>query len=175
MAVRRPTETQPPTASRIAARLPGADFHDAWSLTTADDGRSALDLFMAAARRTPRWIEVCMSLRNRVVQHLGLKNLGGLSGVLDDKRAAELAPGDRVGIFTVFENHFDEALIGDLDKHLDVVLSIHRQALPAQGAVCVTVTTVVHVKNWMGRLYMLPVRPMHRLIAPRVLAGLAQA
>lgn len=170
----RPTETQAPATSRIAALIPGSDFHDAWSIKAPDNGPSALDLFIAAARRTPRWIETCMAARNHVARRIGLKHLGTLSGVLDGKTAADFRPGDRVGIFTVFENHFEEALIGDRDKHLDVVLSIHRQALPGQDAVQVTVTTVVHVKNWLGRLYMLPVQPMHRIIAPRVLAGLSQ-
>ena len=61
--------------------------------------------------------------------------------------------------------------LGDSDKHLDVVLSVHRAPLGGD-AVTITVTTVVHVKNWLGHMYMLPVRPMHRLITPAVLSRL---
>lgn len=89
--------------------------------------------------------------------------------------AASYKTGDRVGIFTVFENHFDEALIGDKDKHLDVVLSIHRHEVPEKKLVAITITTVVHVKNRLGSLYMLPVKPMHRLIAPAVLASIGRS
>lgn len=76
---------------------------------------------------------MCMAVRNRIVQLAGLKNLGALSELAADKMAASYKTGDRVGIFTVFENHFDEALIGDKDKHLDVALSIHRHEVPEKN------------------------------------------
>ena len=105
---------------------------------------------------------------------VGLKDLGTLSGVAADKSALDYQPGDRVGIFPVIENTFDEALIGDDDKHLKVVLSVHRQEHAGEGLVSITITTVVHVKNRLGSLYMLPVKPMHRLIAPAVLASIGR-
>ena len=76
-----------------------------------------------------------------------------------------------MGIFTLVENTPDEVLLGDSDKHLDVVLSVHC-ARAAGQPVRVTVTTVVHTKNRLGRLYMLPVKPMHRLISPSVLRAI---
>lgn len=167
-----PTETQPPPNSRIAALLAGASFHDSWSITSSDVDKSALDHFIAAVKHTPRWIEVCMTARNKVGSLFGLKDLGTLSRVSGDKPATEYRPGERMGIFTLFENTFDEALIGDRDKHLNVMLSIHREASPDGKQVVITVTTVVHVKNLLGRLYMLPVKPMHRIIAPTVLAAI---
>ncbi|SEQ14883.1 Protein of unknown function [Solimonas aquatica] len=115
-----------------------------------------------------------MRIRNRVVQRLGLKNLGAMSSLAADKPAQAYVAGERIGIFTVFENSFNEALIGDRDKHLDVVLSIHRQLQAGGREVLITVSTVVHVKNALGRLYMFPVWPMHRLIAPAVLASLGR-
>lgn len=170
-----PIETQAPPNSRIAALLAGASFHDSWSITSSDVDKSALDHFIAAVKYTPRWVEVCMTARNKVVSLLGLKDLGTLSRVAGDKPASEYRPGERVGIFTLFENSFDEALIGDRDKHLDVMLSIHREASPDSKHVVLTVTTVVHVKNLLGRLYMLPVKPMHRIIAPAVLAAIGNS
>ncbi|WP_211206857.1 DUF2867 domain-containing protein [Thiolinea disciformis] len=78
----------------------------------------------------------------------------------------------RIGIFTLFENSFDEVLLGDRDKHLDVMLSVHRRVLNTGQHVCITVTTVVHIHNWLGKLYMIPVKPMHRIIVPRVLSNI---
>lgn len=164
-----PVESAVPPGSRIAQRLAGASFHDSWSIVSDATGLSALEHFILAARKTPRWIEICMRARNLVGGLVGLKNLGTLSALKLGKPAASYGPGDRVGIFTVFENTFDEALIGDDDKHLKVVLSIHRKS---DISSLDTVTTVVHVKNALGRLYMLPVKPMHRLIAPAVLSSL---
>lgn len=169
----KPRETLPPPNSRVAALLAGADFYDAWCLDSPAVERSALEHFLAAARRTPRWVDFCMALRNRIVGWFGLKNLGDLSGLPPDQPASAYQVGDRVGIFTLFENTFDEVLLGDNDKHLNVVVGVHRQPAPAGCGVLVTVTTVVHVKNLLGRIYMIPVKPMHRLITPAVLKALA--
>lgn len=166
-----PTDTRPPDGSRITRHLEGADFFDAWAIDAADPSLSALRQFLKAVQATPRWVDACMSLRNRAVQLVGLKNLGELSEINPAKADTDYRPGDRVGIFTLIENTPDEVLLGDSDKHLDVVLSVHC-ARPAGQPVRVTVTTVVHTKNRLGRLYMLPVKPMHRLISPSVLRAI---
>lgn len=169
-----PTAVTPPAGSRIAQRLEGADFHDAWAIDAADPSLSALGQFLKSARATPRWVEACMALRNRAVPLVGLKNLGELSEINPARPDADYRPGDRVGIFTLFENTPDEVLLGDRDKHLDVVVSVHC-ARPTGQPVRVTVTTVVHTKNRLGRLYMLPVKPMHKLIAPSVLRAIGSS
>lgn len=171
----RPRETVAPPNSRIVELLDGADFADAWCIESDDATLSALEYFLAATKRTPRWVEVCMNLRNSVVRLVGLKNLGNLSHLPSTKPASAYQPGDRVGIFTLFENTFDEVLLGDKDKHLDVFVSVHRQPAPEAGRIIITVTTVVHVKNLLGRIYMLPVKPMHRIIAPAVLRAVGEA
>ena len=169
----RPAEARVPADSRAAALLPGADFHDAWSLDLAATPSPALAYFIAAARRTPPWVDACMVLRNRVGALVGLKDLGALSALAPGKSAEDYRPGDRVGIFTVFENAFEEAVLGDEDKHLTVMLSVHRGPVRDDGRLLLTVSTIVHVKTLLGRLYMLPVRPMHRLIAPTVMGSMA--
>jgi hypothetical protein len=169
----QPAETCAPPSSAIRAYLPDAYFHDAWSITAAEPGPSALEQFLKALSATPPWVERLMALRNRAVAALGLKDLGALSRLDPAKPASAYQPGDRVGIFTLIANSADEALLGDRDKHLDVILSAHRAAAP-DGQVLLTVTTVVHVHNWLGRLYMLPVTPLHRLIAPSVLKSVGR-
>lgn len=172
---KRPFETRVPPDSRAAALLPGADFHDAWSIESDATGLCALGHFLQVARKTPRWVELCMDLRNRAGSLVGLKDLDRLSAIASDKPAEAYGPGDRAGIFTVHENHFGEALLGDDDKHLKVVLSVHRGPVDADGRLLLTISTIVHVKNMLGRLYMLPVKPMHKLIVPATLRGMAGA
>jgi hypothetical protein len=170
-----PHKTEVPLNSRAAQLVSGASFHDAWQISSSRVDRSALEHFLAAAQKTPRWINAAMSARNSIVRFFGLKNLGTLDGFDETREPSAYVPGERVGIFTLFENTFDEVLLGDKDKHLNVVLSVHRRLLPGGQAVEVTLTTVVHVKNLLGRLYMLPVAPAHRIIAPAVLAGIADS
>ena len=61
-----PVESAVPPGSRIADRLAGASLHDSWSSISDATGLSALDHFILAARKTPRWIEICMRARNLV-------------------------------------------------------------------------------------------------------------
>jgi hypothetical protein len=163
-----PHLTSPPPGARIRAQLSGAHFHDAWAVPAARPELSPLEQFLRAARATPAWVESCMRLRNRLVQPFGLKNLGDMAALQPNRSASAYGVGDRVGIFTLFEQHPDELLLGDRDRHLDVTLSVHQT-----GGV-VTLTTVVHIHGLLGRLYMLPVAPMHHLIAPAVLRKVGQ-
>jgi len=169
-----PYESTVPAGSLIAGHLAEAYFYDAWSIRSNGIRRSALEDYISAFEKTPKWVDVLMNLRNRIVAFFGLKDLGPLSGLQKNRPASEYQPGDRMGIFTLFENTDNEVLLGDKDKHLDVVLSIHRSAETTDKQNIVTVTTVVHVHNLLGRLYMLPVRPMHRLIAPAVLRAIGE-
>lgn len=163
-----PRLTCPPPGARIRAQLPGAYFHDAWAITAARPELSPLEQVLRATRATPTWVGACMRLRNVLVQPLGLKNLGDMAALPPNRSVNSYSPGDRIGIFTLFEQHRDELLFGDRDRHLDVTLSVYQ----TEGVV--TLTTVVHIHGLLGRLYMLPVAPMHHLIAPAVLRKVGQ-
>jgi len=161
-----------PAGSLIASRMPGAYFHDAWSMNPADPNLCALGQFLRAAQATPAWVNRLMSLRNRVVVRLGLKDLGSLNAFDADKSVDHYRLGDRIGIFTLLENHPEEVILGDTDRHLEVALSVHKRQSSETGRVVLTVSTVVHIHNWLGRLYMLPVAPVHKLIVPSVMQAL---
>jgi hypothetical protein len=172
---KKPFESRVPVGSRAAELLAGASFFDCWSITSAQIDRSALEHFLAAASQTPSWVNVAMGIRNRVVQMLGLKNLGNLDSFDSQRDPESYLPGDRIGIFTLFEQSFDEVLLGDKDKHLDVVLSVRRTPSTDHRTVQVSLTTIVHVKNLLGRIYMLPVAPAHRVIVSAVLGRIADS
>jgi Protein of unknown function (DUF2867) len=160
-----PSASLAPHGSLIASRLPKAYFHDAWAIRAAEPSLHALEQFLRVAKRTPVWIDRLMTLRNHIVAIFGLKNLGGIAQIDPNRRASDYEAGDHVGIFTLISNSPNEVLLGDSDKHLRVVVSIHKQAEPVDGNAIITVTTVVHIHNWLGWLYMLPVKPAHKVIA----------
>lgn len=157
-------EATAPDGSQASLRLPGAYFHDCYRIAAPATGDSALETYLHVVRQTPGWVNRLMAMRNWMVGLVGLKNLGHLGALGAGKQASEYRVGDRVGIFSLLYLSPDEVLLGDSDKHLDVVLSICKAP---QGAV--SVTTVVHVRNWLGRLYMLPVAPLHKIIVRSML------
>ncbi|MEQ1532945.1 MAG: DUF2867 domain-containing protein [Sideroxydans sp.] len=162
-----------PTASAINSRLVGASYYDCYTITVPNDGRNALGYFLTAVSNTPSWVNSLMTLRNKTVLLFGLKDLGGMGNFVAAKKDTDYLPGDRVGIFTLISNTPNEVLLGDSDKHLDVVLSIYKNSVSSTDDCSISVTTVVHTHNFLGKLYMLPVTPMHKLIAPAVLSRLA--
>jgi Protein of unknown function (DUF2867) len=181
-----PVACEVPKPSLVAAHLPGASFYDAWSMPVGGPPRDALGYFLLAAASTPAWVNMAMTIRNKVVLAFGLKDLGALPPLDPSLPTTAYQPGDRVGIFKLLQNTPAETLLGDNDKHLDVVVSLHvgpplaDEALDANVVTkhpsntrVITVSTVVHVHNRLGRLYMLPVTPAHRVIVPTMLRRLA--
>lgn len=164
----------PPVQAEICNYLAAAYFYDAWQVRAAHPELSLPQQFHRAFSQTPTWVQFCMNLRNRLVSRLGLKNLGGFAQHLPANLAQAQAqqqfyPGQRIGIFCFLHQTENEFLVEDNDKHLRVVLSLHRDSQDN-----LTLSTVVHVHNVWGKLYMLPVTPMHKLIAPASLKILGQ-
>ena len=114
-----------PPESALTPWLAGADFHDAYEAPLWDATLSPTEIYLRAARATPKWVADLMTLRNRIVVWFGIFN-----------------------VFSISEN---ELVLGIDDNHLDVRVSIVKQAHSY------VVSTIVHVHNWMGRLYMAPV------------------
>ncbi len=159
-----------PAPSRIQALAAGADFQDAYVVEVLQPQRSALEHLLLTLQRTPAWVERLMDLRNRVVVWFGLRPAGDWRAGLKPADAA-WQPGDRVGIFTLMSMDEDEVIVGDDDRHLRVLISLRRLSAGGGQPARVVISTVVHLHNTLGRLYMLPVTPAHRVIAPVVLAG----
>lgn len=165
------TATDIPSFSSLQASLPTAYFFDCYAIELPPDSRSPLELYLSVVSRTPGWIDALMTLRNRIVGQLGLKNVGALSSVDSSKPVQAYRIGDQAGIFKLLEVHEHEVILGETDKHLDVKLSVAKQNKP--GGTTVSVSTVVHVHNTLGRVYMFFVAPAHRVIAPATVSRLA--
>ena len=157
-----------PLFSALQPSLSTAYFYDCYVIELPLDGRSPLELYLSVASGTPRWIELLMNLRNKVVTQIGLKDVGAMGAIAPDKPANAYRIGDQAGIFKLLEIHEHEVVLGEIDKHLDVKVSVAKQDQP--GSTAVLVSTVVHVHNSLGRLYMFFVAPVHRIIAPATMS-----
>jgi len=159
-----------PSCGAIVSYLRGAHFADSYRVEVAHPERTALQHFVQALQATPPWVRMLMRLRNRAVALVGLKTLDTW-----DPQPGSFEIGSRLGIFTLIRLSDDEVIAGDADKHLRVVLSVQRLPATEHHPAAVSLTTVVHIHNWLGHLYMLPVGPAHKLIAPRVLRRVNEA
>jgi hypothetical protein len=159
-----------PADSAVVGMKPDADYWDAYEVTVAGEPPSALHAYLAMTARTPKWIDALMGIRNAAVRLLGLKDVGRLGGVPPPAAAASLRPGDRVGIFTIRSVCDREAVLEIIDSHLDVVLSVYKQG---GSPTRLTASTLVFYHNRIGRLYMVPVAPMHRIVVRSILGNQA--
>jgi hypothetical protein len=162
-----------PAGSQIARALPNNDFADCYQFDDLWPDKTALETYLTLVTRTPGWMNALMAMRNQVVRLIGLKHLGTLSTAVNRKPASEYKVGDRVGIFSIQHLQDDEVVVFDDDKHLVVQLSVVKHVV--DGKRVVSMGTVVHIHNRLGRLYMAIVGPAHSFIVPRMLAQVAYA
>jgi hypothetical protein len=107
----------------------------------------------------PSWIEWLTNVRDAIVACFGLKTAKHLATLSSEANT------DRIGIFKVYSKSETEIVLGEDDKHLDFRLSVLRtpDLSPTLGGQ-LTVSTVVHCHNLMGRAYILVIAPLHRLV-----------
>jgi len=168
MSAARITRQDLPEHSHIATQTPGADFADCYLFADPCPQASAMETYLVVMGRTPRWMDFLMAVRNQAVRLVGLKNLGGMQRPPSDKPASAYRVGERVGIFSLIHLSEDEVIVCDDDKHLRVQVSVFKHR--AQGLSVVSVSTVVHNHNRLGRLYMAVVGPVHQRIVPLLLS-----
>jgi hypothetical protein len=161
-------ETGVPSESRVYEDAGTAYFYDAYEVQQGENGESALQAALRLGSVTPSWFDFLMTTRNRIVGWFGLKNLGKFSAIDRSKAPDDYRVGDRVGIFTLSSISPEEVILVDDDKHLRAQISVFKRCN-------VTISTVVHVHNFLGKAYLFFVIPAHRLIVPPLLKRLAAA
>jgi hypothetical protein len=145
----------------IASALDRVDFQDAFAIdvdpSLPTDPQWWADQMLA---NPPKSVAALMGLRNLAMKPFGLK-----TGELDESGENE--------VFKPLDRSEQELLLGTDDSHLNFRGNLVVE--PAPESLTVTFGTVVKFNNRFGRLYFLPVRPMHaRVIVPMMLRHLAK-
>jgi len=156
----------PPGAS-IAPLYQGSNLADAYAVGLPSAGVRQMDM-QALARvvrcSQPRWAQWLLAVRDIIVTPFGIKTAKQLAA----------KPDGRIGIFRIYAVSDDEIIVGEDDSHLDFRISVLRNRGTGRHG-HVTVARVVHCHNWVGRAYILLIRPFHKLIVQRSLARAARA
>lgn len=162
-----------PNNTAISSLISDAYFYDTFSYPMRYENQSALDVYMMVMKGTPNWVHKLMALRNKIVSKLGLKDLGKMSNFDLSRPNNEYRVGDSIGIFKLYSISENEVILEDRDKHLDVKVSFYLE--PNGETATVHASTVVHVKNTLGKIYMFFVTPIHKIIVPSSLTVLPKA
>jgi hypothetical protein len=154
--------------SCLAVRaLPRLDYADAFSVRLVDSPLNSAEAFARELfTRLPGWVETMMELRDAIVRPFGLKT--GRS--LREGRSQGTGGAERIGMFRVMGRANGEILLGEDDSHLDFRISVLCRR--DSDNVEFSVITGVYAKRLLGRLYLIPVLPMHRIIVPATMKSL---
>jgi len=156
-------KTNIPSQSCCREYLTSIDYSDAFAVTEVDTHLTIQEIYHKIFSDTPLWIKRLMKMRNRLVAMVGLKtNIkhreeGQSQIVLSDSS---------VGFFEIYHIGEEEVVAGEKDKHLDFVVSVLREKDK------VTISTLVQYNNTFGRLYMLVISPIHKIIVKRMIRRL---
>jgi hypothetical protein len=163
-------ETIPfPGECSLRARLADASFHDAFEAELADARLTPIEIALRFLRATPQWVEILLSIRNRAVSLAGIRDVGAL-GAVSDKPAGDYKVGDKLSFFDLLANDETELVAGADDHHLDVRIAFVKRHL--EGRQTYALCSWVKTHNVLGRLYMIPVGPLHKLIVKSAMRDL---
>jgi hypothetical protein len=107
----------------------------------------------------PSWVGRLMHVRDMIVARFGLKTGKQLAMIAGDAKA------ERVGIFRIYSTNETEIVVGEDDRHLDFRVSVLCSGGRAPDtSPQLTISTVVHCHNLLGRAYLLVIAPFHRMV-----------
>lgn len=159
-----------PARSAVTTIFKSVNLADAFAIrlpSSASTDPDVLARFIFSHQ--PAWIGTLMTVRDAIVERFGLKTAKHLATLANDASAP------RVGIFKVYSTSEDEIVLGEDDKHLDFRVSVLCSGAPApDGSRELTLTTVVHCHNQLGRAYIRTIAPFHRMVVMASLRSAAQ-
>lgn len=120
---------------------------------------------------TSGWINQLFHLRNKIVSLFGLKvpeNIKERERLLEE---FECEPGQKLGLFQVYEKNDNEVILGEDDRHLNFKVSFLKENL-FNHKKQLSVTTVVKFNNRFGKYYFFIIKPFHKLIVKSMLKKL---
>jgi hypothetical protein len=158
-----------PSQSAVATAFKSVNLADAFSIQLPSDASIDPDVlarFIFSVQ--PSWIGALMNARDAIVAGLGLKTAKHLATLSSD------ATVPRISIFRVFGTSETEVVLGENDKHLDFRVSIlcTPGSRPDTGNQ-LTMSTVVHCHNLLGRTYLSVIAPFHRQVVKASLRSAA--
>lgn len=153
-----------------------ADYTDAFACEVADgENLSAEDVMVGFWTVMPGWVNALFKLRNALVRPFGLKT-DQEEGQISDLENI-IRNGGSVGVASLAAKSENETVLLLSDKHLDAYMSVHLSNTSENRVV--TVITLVHFHNSLGKVYFFFIRPFHNVIVKstlksslkRILAG----
>ncbi|MDR2824764.1 MAG: DUF2867 domain-containing protein [Prevotellaceae bacterium] len=142
-----------PSKSIILEEFGEVDYLDSYKITQSTE--LSVDKIATEIFKMSGIAAVLMKVRNSIVRLFGLAASGKEAPEQDYYPA-----GSKLMIFTVSARNANEIVMEEDDKHLKFRTSVLIDREKSE----IYLTTVVKFNNWGGRLYFIPVKPVHRML-----------
>ena len=129
------------------------DFADTFSTTNEQDNIEQVTNLIF--RKTPKWIDSLLLLRNMIMSLFNLKT------VQPDDYNEKFVEGGYIRFFRIFSVSDSMVILGLDDKHLDFRVVIRNDRSTSYN---IKVTTLVKYNKKIGQLYMTVIKPFHKII-----------
>lgn len=157
-----------PEHSALQGIYTSVDLADAYATDLPSDASHVPEVLARfLLTQQAAWMKLLMRLRDILVAGFGLKTSAHLTS------PSAGAPGERIGIFKIYSRSANEIILGEDDRHLDFRLSLLCSS-SEDGQRAVTLSTVVHCHNQLGRSYLFLITPFHRQIVRSMLSRAAR-
>ena len=142
-------------------------FYDSRSVDLGPDAPvlTALQAWTLAMSKPLPFLKTAFKIRDAIAARFGVKRIDGFS----DTPVTHVEAGDKLDFFLVEGITPHRLTLTERDTHLDVMTCVTTQG----GRVTITSSVLTH--NWLGKAYMWPVAPAHKLIVTLTLARLKRA
>ena len=160
-----------PRSDKILVSFGQANYEDSFCLILETKKIFDVDfIIFKIIKSLPNWFKILLNLRNTIARIFGLKT-GGIENIFDNSARLSIKQEQSIGDFFILLK-LKKHLITELnDKHLDFRFSI--LISENEGITKVSLSTIVKLNNFFGKIYFFLVKPFHRLIIPNILKRLS--
>jgi len=160
-----------PRSDKILVSFGQANYEDSFCLILETKKIFDVDfIIFKIIKSLPNWFKILLNLRNTIARIFGLKT-GEIENIFDNSARLSIKQEQSIGDFFILLK-LKKHLITELnDKHLDFRFSI--LISENEGITKVSLSTIVKLNNFFGKIYFFLVKPFHRLIIPNILKRLS--
>ena len=119
---------------------------------------------------TPAWVNTLLMLRDKLGALVGLKTASDVDNREYLFANFQCKVGEKIALFKVLNKNDHEVIFGENDKHLDFRVSLFLD----RPNNTLAVSTFVKTHNWKGTVYLLFVKPFHKIIVPTITKRMAR-
>lgn len=162
-----------PPQSQLFSAAKTAYIVDCFSASSNQIDPPIEELYARLMSKTPKWFDLLMSLRDKIVTVLGLKSTQDMagSGSLFAQSGKSFGinnttkPSKLMDFFTVTALSESEIILSIKDKHLDMQTSLLRSDIDPKTQQCkIIFSDVIMTHNFFGRIYLFFIMPIHKII-----------